>query len=105
MPDFVHITETRMHDRKAAHLLKLVPGSIVAFDRGYNNYGLFAQLTRDGAYFVIRLKENVQFEIVEERPLPKRRSILPDQIINWTGHKAKEKCAYKLRKVVVWDRD
>jgi len=105
MPDFVHITEARLHDRKVAHLLKLVPGSIVAFDRGYNDYGLFAQLTRDGVYFVTRLKENAQFEVVEDRPLPKRRLILSDQIIELTGHKAKEKCPYKLRRIVVWDKE
>ena len=105
MPDFVHITEARMHDRKGAHLLKLAPGSIVAIDRGYNDYCLFAQWTRDGVYFVTRLKDNAQFEVVEERPLPKRRSILSDQIILLTGYKATEKCPYKLRRVVVWDKE
>ena len=105
MPDFVHITEARMHDRKGAHLLKLVPGSIVAIDRGYNDYSLFAQWTKEGVYFVTRLKDNAQFEVVEERPLPKRRPILSDQIILLTGYKAREKCPYKLRRIVVWDQE
>ena len=103
MPAFVHITEARRHDRPVAHLLKMASGSIVAFDRAYNDYRLFAQWTHDEVYFVTRMKENALFEVVKEQRIPQNRRILSDQIIRLTGVKAQKKCPHLLRRVIVWD--
>jgi len=103
MPSFIRITEAKRHDRTVARLLNLTVGSIVAFDRAYNDYLLFGQWTDIGIYFVTRMKENAVYEIVDEQELPKNRSILADQIIRLTGVKAQEKCPHLLRRIVVWD--
>ena len=42
MPSYVLLTQARRHDHVTARLLHLNPGSIVAMDRGYNDYRLFA---------------------------------------------------------------
>ena len=63
LPTFALITEGKRHDVKVAKHLSLAPGSIVAMDRGYNDYALFAQWTREGIYFVSRLKENADYEV------------------------------------------
>ena len=48
------------------------PGSIVAMDRGYNDYGLFFNWTTEEIYFVTRLKENAAYEVAEELvPFPR----------------------------------
>jgi hypothetical protein len=103
MPSFVRITEARHHDRTAARFLNLASGSIVAFDRAYNDYALFGIWTQNGIFFVTRMKENALYTVEEERDVPKNRSILSDQIIRLSGLKAEEKCPYCLRRVVVWD--
>jgi Domain of unknown function (DUF4372)/Transposase DDE domain len=103
MPSFVRITEARHHDRTAARFLNLSKGSIVAFDRAYNDYGLFGIWTQNGIFFVTRMKENALYVVEEERNVPLNRSILSDQIIRLIGSKAEEKCPYCLRRVVVWD--
>jgi hypothetical protein len=103
MPSFVRITEARHHDRTAARFLNLPKGSIVAFDRAYNDYGLFGIWTQNGIFFVTRMKENALYVVEEERNIPLNRSILSDQIIRLIGSKAEEKCPYCLRRVVVWD--
>ena len=41
-------------------------GTIVAIDRGYCDYEWFAELTKQGAYSVTRLKDNADYEVVEE---------------------------------------
>lgn len=105
MPSFALITEAKRHDRTVARRFSLKPGSIVAFDRAYNDYTLFCQWTENGIFFVTRQKENAVYDIVEEREIPKRRSILSDQIIRLTGTGAEEKCPHLLRRVVVWDKD
>ena len=103
MPSFALITEAKRHDRTVARRFTLQPGSIVAFDRAYNDYTLFSQWTDNGIYFVTRLKDNAVYRIVENRSVPKNRNILADQIIQLTGHKAEDKCPHLLQRVVVWD--
>jgi len=104
MPSFALITEAKRHDRTVARRFRLQPGSIVAFDRAYNDYTLFSLWTENGIFFVTRQKENAVYEVVEERDVPQYRSILSDQIIRLTGVKAKEKCPHLLRRIVVWDK-
>jgi hypothetical protein len=103
MPAYVLLTEAKTHDRKAASHIRLNPGSIVAMDRGYNDYGLFASWTAQGVFFVTRLKDNADYVVVREREVPQHRNILADQEIVWAAHKAKEKCPQTLRRIVVWD--
>jgi hypothetical protein len=105
MPSYALITEAKRHDRTVARRFNLQPGSIVAFDRAYNDYTLFSQWTVNGIFFVTRQKENAVYEVVEKRIVPKHRSIISDQIIRLTGSKAEEKCPHLLRRVVVIDKE
>ena len=103
MPSYVLLTEARRHDRMGARLLSLNPGSIVAMDRAYNDYRLFADWTAAGIFFVTRLKDNADYEVIEERRVPKNSSIQSDQVIRLVGTVAEKKCRDLLRRVVVWD--
>jgi hypothetical protein len=103
MPSFVRITEAKRHDRTAARFLNLALGSIIVFDRAYNDYALFGQWTERGIFFVTRMKENAVYEVLEDRKVPQNRSIRSDQTIRLTGSKAETKCPHLLRRVVVWD--
>ena len=105
MPSFVRITEAKQHDVKTARLLHLNPGSIVAMDRAYNDYELFARWTERGVIFVTRLKDNAVYEVVETREVPQNRNILSDEIIRLTGARAEKKCPQLLRRIVVWDEE
>jgi IS4 transposase len=99
----VLITEAKQHDIKPARLLSLNPGSIVAMDRGYNDFELFGTWTSNGVFFVTRLKEGTVYETVERRTLPEKSNIRADEIIRLTSERAQEKCPHQLRRVVVWD--
>jgi hypothetical protein len=103
MPAYVLITEARKHDRVGARFLDLNPGSIVAFDRAYNDYKLFAKWTGRGVYFVTRVKTNADYEVVETRCTPERSNILSDEIIRFSGAGAWKKCPHLLRRIAVWD--
>lgn len=105
LPQFVHIGEARAHDRLAARFLRLARGSIVAFDRAYNDYTLFGQWTQAGIYFVTRMKENARYRVTETFHRPQGRNILSDQNIRLTGAGAEEACPFDLRRVVVWDAE
>ena len=99
LPCFGIITDGKVHDVKAAHQMHFAPDTIVVDDRGYNDYRLFANWTRDGVFFVTRMKDNAQYEVVEERKVPENRNILKDQVIRLSGVGAWEKCPHLLRRI------
>ena len=103
MPAFFLITSARRHEVRVARKIRLNPGSIVAVDRGYIDYDLFGKWTRDGIFFVTRLKDNADYDVLIPYPLPQNRPILADQLIRLAGYKAQRDCPYVLRRVVVWD--
>lgn len=105
LPVFAHITEGSVHEITIAKNLSFPRGSIVACDRGYTDYALFARWTREGVFFVTRQKGNADYTIVEEKPVPQNRTILTDQIIMFNGYLSKKKYPYPLRRIEVWDEE
>jgi hypothetical protein len=103
LPVFANITEGSVHEINIARKITFAPGSIVAIDRGYTDYGMFSRWTDDGVYFVTRQKANAVFTVVEERPVPRHRNILKDQLIEYDGFYSRKKCSGILRKIEVWD--
>jgi hypothetical protein len=105
LPCWALVTEGKVHDVKAAWLLSLVPGTIVAMDRGYTDYRLFGAWTEQGVFFVTRAKENMAYELIECRDVPRGGNVLSDDIILLSGADAEAKCPYRLRRIVVWDEE
>ena len=105
LPAYVLLTDAKRSDVKLADSFHLNPGSIVAIDRGYIDYALFARWSMAGVFFVTRLKDNAAFEVVEECQLPANRNIRADQLIRLTGAQAQADYPELLRRVVVWDSE
>jgi len=103
LPSFAVITEGKVADVKIAREFRFDPGTIVVDDRGYNDYELFGRWTAQGVFFVTRLKVNAHYEVVGERSVPQKRNILKDELIEFRGPKAEEKCPYPLRLITVYD--
>jgi hypothetical protein len=99
LPCFGIITDGKVHDVKAAHQIPFAPGTIVVDDRGYNDYRLFGNWTDAEVFFVTRMKDNAQFEVLAERAPPQNRNILSDQTIRLIGIGAQEKCPHLLRRI------
>jgi hypothetical protein len=99
LPCFGLITDGKVHDVSAAHQMNFASGTIVVDDRGYNDYRLFAKWTNAQVFFVTRMKDNAQFEVLAERDPPQNRRILKDQTIRLTGMGAQKKCAHLLRRI------
>jgi len=86
-----------------AHHFDLPPGSIVAMDRGYNDFRLFARWVAGGVFFVTRPLQHMVYEVIESRQPPPTRNILSDEIIRFTSKKARQTFKHQLRRIVVWD--
>jgi hypothetical protein len=105
LPSYVLITEAKRSDVRVAQSLDLNAGSIVAMDRGYNDYELFGKWTDRGVFFVTRLKDNAAYEVVASAEAPLPRNIRADEIIGFTGAQASKNCPHPMRRVVVWDEE
>ena len=103
LPSYVLITEAKKSDVRIAQSLELNAGSIVAIDRGYCDYALFAKWDGRGVFFVTRLKDNAAYEVVESAIGPLPRNILSDELIRFAGAKAVKNYPHPVRRVVVWD--
>ena len=103
LPHYVLLTAARASDVRMAHHFDLPPGSIVAVDRGYNDFRLFARWIAAGVYFVIRPMHHMVYEVMETLEPPPTSNILLDQIIRFTSKKAQQTFKHQLRRVVVWD--
>jgi hypothetical protein len=67
---FVFTAAGRVHDLKAIPNLVWSAGWTYLFDRGYFSFDLLGILLNAGAHFVIRLKSNVEYRILERRQIP-----------------------------------
>ncbi len=102
-PVFAHITDGRTHEVKIAQNLTFPKGSIVVMDRGYVDYALFARWKKEGVWFVSRQKDNANYTVIEERPVPLHRSIVADQRITLNVYYSKQHYPYPLRRIEIWD--
>jgi putative transposase len=60
-------------------------GSIVAVDRGYNDYSWYNHLTERGIFFVTSLTSNTKTRVVERHTVLKERGLTSDYNIEFTG--------------------
>ena len=105
LPVFGHVTDGKVGDVKVAKTLDFPRGSIVALDRGYTDYALFTRWTREGVYFVTRLKTNADWARVKSLEVPKGGKVLRDEIIRLQPFVAGRPDLEDLRCVTVWLED
>ena len=99
LPEFVTVTEGKAHDVTVGRTLKFPRGSMVAMDRGYNDYGWYKQLTDKGIFFVTRLKSNAQYRVLRRRQVLKDKGVTSDQTIAFTGVQTSKRCPIPLRRI------
>lgn len=107
IPDFIDITEAKVHDRHGLANNIFPKNTIIVEDKGYFDFSLMLARVKAENVFVTRIKDNTVYESVIERILPddKDHHILKDEVIRLTGVKARKISMDKicLRRVVVYD--
>jgi Transposase DDE domain/Domain of unknown function (DUF4372) len=105
LPVFGLVTTGQAADVVVAKNIHFPRGSIVAMDRGYLDYKLFTRWTRQGVFFVSRLKTNTNCIARTSRPVPKGGAVLKDEIIHLRPFEAGRPDLDDLRRVTVWLED
>jgi len=103
LPCYCVITDGKQHEVTVTRQWEFAPGSILVFDRGYNDYGWFERLTQQGVYFVTRMKDNADYIVVEDRPLPARKGLIRDQVVCMTRQAADSDTPPFLRHIEFFD--
>ena len=67
VPCLVKMTAAAKHDTPFIQGLALPKGSIVVFDKGYNDYSQFDLWSGQGVFWVTRLKHSAKVEFLKDR--------------------------------------
>lgn len=79
-------------------------GAIYLLDKGYVDFfRLFNRIHKNGAFFVTRAKDNMQYEVIYSRPVDKNTGVLADEIIKLTTYKSAKCYPEELRLVTYED--
>jgi Domain of unknown function (DUF4372)/Transposase DDE domain len=103
IPSFIHITDGKVHDINVLDVLIPEPGSFYVMDRGYLDFARLYNLTQNLSFFVVRSKENLQFQRLYSRSVDKSTGLRCDQTIVVTGPLTSQLYPEKLRRVGFFD--
>jgi IS4 transposase len=105
LPSFAVVTEGKTSEIKVARTLRFAPGTILAIDRGYNDYEWFRELMQEEVYFVTRMKEKAVYEVKVELQTPQNSKVVRDQIICFPRLARKGEEPVLFRRVEIWDAE
>jgi len=105
IPEFIHITEGRVHDVNILDLLIIEPGSCYIMDRAYLDFKRLYVIHQHSAFFVTRAKHNLAAQRRYSRPVDKSTGLRADQTIFLTGINASKDYLEPLRRISYYDED
>ena len=84
IPEFIYISDGKMHDVRVLDILIPEPGSFYVMDRGYVDYARLYKLHQASAFFVTRAKSNFTFRRLYSNPVDKTTGLAmrPDGAID-----------------------
>jgi transposase len=81
IPEFILISDGKLHDVNVLDYLVPMPGAYYVMDRGYLDFGRLYQLHQAKAYFVTRAKSNLAFKRRYSRGVDKATGVQCDQTV------------------------
>ena len=105
IPTFVAITTGKVNDVKLLDKMPVQEDAIYTMDRGYVDYARLYAIHKQGAFFVIRAKDNLKFKRLYSAPKDRETGIRADQVITLVTKKSKKGYPERLRRVSYVDRE
>lgn len=104
LPQYAVITPGKTADVTAAKKMEFTRGTILVFDRGYEDHNWWRKLNAGGVFFVSRLKDSTAYGIAAARPAAADGNILRDEeVILASGEDPAS--PMRLRRIEVWLED
>ena len=103
IPEFIHISDGKMHDVNILDMLAPMPGAFYIMDRAYLDFDRLHRLHLEKAFFVTRTKSNFKFKRRYSHEVDKTTGVQCDQTIILTTHYPAKKYPETLRRVRYYD--
>ena len=103
IPEFIHISDGKIHDVNILDLLVPIPGSYYIMDRAYLDFERLYNLHMERAFFVTRAKTNFKFKRRYSNAVDKSTGVQCDQTIILTTHYPSKKYPEVLRRIRFYD--
>ena len=106
IPAFSVITDASLHDSKVMDQIPYEKDGFYIFDRAYMVTKMLYLIETKKAFFVVREKHKMLFEVVQDKNYDNPRTgVMADQIIRFKGHKTKKQYPEQLRRIVFYDKE
>lgn len=105
IPEFVALSDGKESELIEGRKFDFPKGSIVAFDKGYVDYGWYKTLSNKGVFFVTRLRPNSIYQVIERRDVNRSTGVTSDQLIQLNSAHAIKRGAPLLRRVGFRDKE
>lgn len=105
IPEFIHISEGKLHDVNVLDLLVPQPGAFYVMDRGYVDFRRLHAMHEAQAFFVTRARRRFQFRRQSSRPVDRATGLRCDQTILLTGVDTATYYPVPMRRVVYLDAE
>jgi Transposase DDE domain/Domain of unknown function (DUF4372) len=99
IPNFIHISDGKLHDVHALDMLIPEPGAIYVMDRGYIDFARLHTLHQAGAFFVTRAKSNLNAHRVYSAATERTTGVITDQTIALDGARTSQDYPVHLRRI------
>ena len=103
IPEFVHISDGKMHDVNVLDILGIVPGAFYVMDRGYIDFERLYGIHQAMGFFVTRARRRFQFRRRYSHPADPGSGLRCDQTIITTGADSSTTYPDPLRRIVYFD--
>lgn len=105
IPTFVAVTTGKVHDVKMLDEMPVTEDAIYTMDRGYVDFARLYAIHRQGAFFVVRAKDNLRYQRLYSSPKDKESGVRADQVISLVTQKSKKGYPERLRRVSYVDKE
>jgi len=105
IPEFIHISDGKMHDVNILDYIEILPDSFYIMDRGYLDFERFYRIQKLNAFFVTRAKKNFNFERIYSSKTNKEYGVMCDQTIKINGFYVSKDYPDKLRRIKFFDKE
>jgi hypothetical protein len=105
IPTLIYLSDGKLHDVNFLDEWPIEPGAYYVMDRGYVDYRRLHRFELEAAFFVTRAKRNMQYRVVESRPVEPDGNVRSDQLIVLTGPVSSKGYPEQLRRIRYYDAE
>ena len=103
IPSFIYITPASVNDVNAMDQIPYESGSYYIFDRGYNDFERLYRINKLEAFFVLRARNNLNFNRMYSNKVDKQSGVKYDQVGAFSSPRSHGRYPEKLRRIKYYD--